>query len=121
MYDATPSDARKEFFVAWFADKLKNGETTSSGSKDIGTSKTDGHEYGWVSKHQLVQTLGKEKAEARIASGKMLTQPDPVTSLSDEWNVECKNFSDGGSEMEKEAQNHRITTEVSVASEAAKN
>ena len=119
-YDATPHHVRNEFFLAWFADKLKNGETTSSGSKDIGTSREDGREYEWVSKHNLVTSLGNSKAEARIASGKMLTRPDPVTGLSDERNVEYKNFSDVGSEMEKEAQNHRINTETAVESEAAK-
>ena len=119
-YDASPQQVRKDFFVAWFADKLKNGETTSSGSKDIGTSKEDGREYKWVSKHFLVKAFGKEKAEARIASGKMLNRADPLTGLSDEWNIEYKSFLDVGSEMEKEAQNHRIHTEMKVESEAAK-
>ena len=119
-FDASPINARKEFFVGWFADKISKGGATSSGSKDIGTSKTSGQEYGWVSKHQLVKTLGKEKAEARIASGKMPTRPDPVTGLSDEWSLEYKSFSDVGSEMEKETHNHRIETEAEVQSEAAK-
>ena len=104
-FDASSVHARKDFFVGWFADKMNKGGVTNSGSKDIGTSKTSGQEYGWVSKHQLVQTLGKEKAEARIASGKMLTRPDPVTGLSDKWSLEYKSFSDVGSEMEKESHN----------------
>ncbi len=59
-YDATPSDARKEFFVAWLADKLKNGETTSSGSKDLGSKNESGSSFQWVGKHQLVTMLGQE-------------------------------------------------------------
>ena len=64
--------------------------------------------------------MGKEKAEARIASGKMATRADPITGLSDEWSLEYKSFTDVGSEMEKESHNHRIETEVAVKSEAAK-
>jgi hypothetical protein len=117
---ASPVAARKEFFLNWFADKFSKGDTTSSGSKVIGTSKTDGHEYEWVSKHQPVQTLGKEKAEARAASGKMATRPDPITGASEEWSIEYKSFKDVGSEMEKESHNHRIEVEVAVKNEAAK-
>jgi hypothetical protein len=67
-----------------------------------------------------VQTLGKEKAELRIASGKMQSRPDPVTGLSDEWSLEYKNFADVGSEMEHESHNHRIVTETAVKSEVEK-
>ena len=119
-YDASPMHARKTFLLGWFADKMSKGDTKSSASKDIGTSKTSGKEYGWFSKHQLVQTLGKEKAEARIASGKMETRPDALTSLSDEWSLEYKCYSDVGSEMEHESHRHQLETEVVAKSEAAK-
>ena len=119
-YDASPMHARKDLLLQWFADKMNKVDAKSTGWKDIGTSKTSGHEYGWFSKHQLVQTLGKEKAEARIASGKMATRPDSLTGLSDEWSLEYKSFSDVGSEMESEVQNHRIETELAVKNEAAK-
>ncbi len=72
--------------------------------------KKSGHEYSWVGKHHLVQTLGKEKAEFRIASGKMLSRPDPVIGLSDEWSLEYKNFAHVGSEMEHEDHHHRLET-----------
>jgi hypothetical protein len=67
-----------------------------------------------------VRTLGKEKAELRIASGKMLSRPDPVTGLSDEWSLEYKNFADVGSEMEHEDHHHRLETEKALKSDVEK-
>jgi hypothetical protein len=74
-YDTSPMQARQEFLIGWLADMLGKGDAKSIGSKDIGTSKTSGHECKWFSQFQLVQTMGKDKAEARIASGKMPTRP----------------------------------------------
>ena len=82
-YDKSPMQARKEFLIGWFADKLSKGDVKSSSSKDIGSTRKSGHEYSWVGKHHIVQTLGKEKAEHRIASGKMESRPDPVTGPGD--------------------------------------
>ena len=64
--------------------------------------------------------LGKEKAELRIASGKMLTRPDQVTGLTDEWSLEYKNIADVGSEMEHEDHHHRLETEKAFKSEVEK-
>lgn len=111
---------RKHFFEVWFADKMKGGETASSSTKDIGSDKQSGSTFQWVSKHHLTTLLGKEKAEARIASNKMLTRPDSVTGLMDEWSLEYKLYTDGGSEMDIEKTNHRLDTVVSVVGEAAK-
>ena len=119
-YDASPRQAKRDFLIGWFADKLSKGDVKSSSSKDIGSTKKSGHEYSWVGKHHLVRTLGKEKAELRIASGKMQSRPDPVTGLSDEWSLEYKNFADVGSEMEHEDHNHRIATDTAVKSDVEK-
>ena len=120
QYDSLPPPERKQFFDAWFADEMKNGETTSSGSKDIGSEKQIGSNFQWVSKHQLITLLGNVKAEARVASNKLLTRPDPVTGLSDEWSLEYKLHTDVGSEMGIEKINHRLQTDVSVEGEVAK-
>ena len=61
-----------------------------------------------------MRTLGKEKAELRIASGKMLTRPDPVTGLTDEWSLEYKNIADVGSEMDHEDHHHRLETKKAL-------
>ena len=119
-FDASSLDARREFFVGWFADKMSKGETTSSGSKDIGTVRTSGQEYTWVSKYGLEKTLGQEKAQARIASGKMQTRADPVTGSIDEWSLEYKLLKDVGSSMEREAHNLRLETAAVIKSEAEK-
>ena len=41
-YDASPIQARREFLIAWFADKLSKGDVKSSSSKDIGSTKKTG-------------------------------------------------------------------------------
>ena len=64
--------------------------------------------------------MGKDKAEAHIASGKMPTRPDPLTGLTDEWSVKHKSFSDFGAEVEQEEHNHRLETETTVKSDAGK-
>ena len=38
-YEASPQHVRKELFVAWFADKLKNGETKAAARKTSGRRK----------------------------------------------------------------------------------
>ena len=119
-YEASPMHAKKEFLISWFADKLCKGDVKSSSSKDIGSTKQSGHEYSWVSKHHLVRTLGKEKAELQIASGKMLTRPDRVTGLSCEWSLEYKLFTDVGSEMEHEDHHHKLETEKALKSDVEK-
>jgi hypothetical protein len=119
-YEASPMHAKKEFLIAWFADKLCKGDVKSSSSKDIGSTKKSGHEYSWVSKHHLVRTLGKEKAELQIASGKMLTRPDRVTGLTCEWSLEYKLFTDVGSEMEHEDHHHMLETEKVLKSDLEK-
>jgi len=119
-YEASPMNAKKDFLIAWFADKLSKGDVKSSSSKDIGSTKKSGHEYSWVGKHHLVRTPGKEKAELRIASGKMLTRPDSVTGLTCEWSLEYKLFADVGSEMEHEDHHHRLETEKVLKSDVEK-
>ena len=89
-------------------------------ARKISARRKTGHEYSWVGKHHLVRTLGKEKAELRIASGKMQSRPDPVTSLSDEWSLEYKNFADVGSEMDHEDHHHRLETEKALNSDVEK-
>ena len=89
-------------------------------ARDIGSTKKSGHEYIWVSKHNLVRTLGKEKAELQIASGKMLTRPDRVTGLTCEWSLEYKLFTDVGSEMEHEDHHHMLETEKALKSDVEK-
>jgi len=119
-FDQMTPKQRKEFFDSWIAQKLKSGETTSSGIKDIGTKKQDGSTYQWVSKHQLIQLLGEDKAKARIASGKMQTRADPVTGLSDEWSLEYKLVNDVGSDMSFDKTGHRLQTDKAVEGDAAK-
>ena len=119
-YEASPMQAKKNFLIGWFADKVSKGDVKSSSSKGIGSTKKSGHEYSWVSKHHLVRTLGKQKAELRIASGKMLSRPDPVTGLTDEWSLEYKNFADVGSEMEHEDHHHRLETEKALKNDVEK-
>jgi hypothetical protein len=67
-----------------------------------------------------VRTLGKEKAELQIASGKMLTRPDRVTGLTCEWSLEYKLFADVGSEMEHEDHHHMLETEKVLKSDLEK-
>ena len=38
-YDKSPMQARREFLIGWFADKLSKGDVKSSSSKDIGSTK----------------------------------------------------------------------------------
>ena len=41
-YEASPMQAKKNFLIGWFADKLSKGDVKSSSSKDIGSAKKTG-------------------------------------------------------------------------------
>ena len=83
---------RKKFLITYLADKLASGnlKSTAKTLRTVDSRDTRKRWCEWWNKKQMIDTWGQEKAEARIKSGKLKTQPDSVTGEHGEFLTEYK-------------------------------
>ena len=74
----------------WFAQSTKDkaAKKEARAKSTYKNSKDNKDVDEWLGKQGLIDRFGLAKAMARIESGKMITRPDPIIGLDDEWSRE---------------------------------
>ena len=91
-YDMLGRPAKNKFFEEYVAKLIEDGnvKTKPKTFQAVQIDKVAEQEWEWLGKQALINRFGEQKATSKIASGKLLTQPDPDTGLAGEWDIEYK-------------------------------
>lgn len=102
QYNNKSTAAKQEFLQSWFADKLasKRTELSSTCSQSHATTTITNNDFTWMSKQELINTFGAEKAQAKIDSNVLAHRPDKDTGDDGEWRREFRICRDTGGDHE---------------------
>jgi hypothetical protein len=110
-YDCWSSQQKREFLLAQVALKIQEGKIKSDLQtvRQITVSSETDNDWAWMSKQEMINLWGTEKAEAKINSGKLATQADPDTGEWGEWLTEYKIHRKKGTTKETDNTSSSIT------------
>lgn len=119
-YDDAPIHEKKKFILHFASEQLKKeGEKTMQTEEVHNFSNKKARNFRWMSLEILQREIGKNKANNKVASGKLLSRPDPDTGLDDEDNREYKIYEDVGGEEERTDQKTGLKNDVALKDDAA--
>ena len=114
--------AKKAFLVQYLANKIDNGQykTKQVVSRDLVQVSEKERGFEWMSKKQMIDKWGEEKAEKKILKGNLEWQADPDTKEDGEWDREYKIWHTTGSVKEQDKNSNLLTSAGDCETEESK-
>jgi hypothetical protein len=120
QYAKWPTAKKKEFLEKFHADKMATASRQQTTTRSVTHTTTSRLGYTWMCKKEMVDRYGESKADAKIKSNKLESQPDPDTGGTGELDLEYKVWAQAGGTNEADSHINAIAGTLDIGDNTLK-